>query len=90
MNKFVITYKYTGNDPKAIADSIRIEQTIEFPLEATPEWIQQEVVAQVLEIQDIGNGQHIIKIEYNPEDAGPDFTQLLNMFMGNEIGRAHV
>ena len=83
MNKFVITYKYTGNDPKAIADSIRIEQTIEFPLEATPEWIQQEVVAQVLEIQDIGNGQHIIKIEYNPEDAGPDFTQLLNMFMGN-------
>ena len=83
MNQFVIACKYTGSDPKAIADAIRIEQTIEFPLDATPEWIQQEVVGQVIEIKDIGNGQHIIKIQYNPDDAGPDFTQLLNMFMGN-------
>ena len=43
MSQFFITYKYFGTDPKAIADSIRVEQTIEFPPELTPEWIQHEM-----------------------------------------------
>ena len=83
MSQFFITYKYFGTDPKAIADSIRVEQTIEFPLELTPEWIQQEIVGQVVEMKDLANNQHQFKIAYNPDSAGPDFTQLLNMFMGN-------
>ena len=43
-----IDYRITAGDPRAIADAIRVEQTIEFPFELAPEWIQQGVVGQVL------------------------------------------
>ena len=47
MDRIYVTYKFTGEDPKAIADVIRAEQTIEFPYELAPSWIQEEVVGKV-------------------------------------------
>jgi ribulose-bisphosphate carboxylase large chain len=42
-----VTYRITGNDPATVAEAIRVEQTIEFPNELAPAWIQQEVVGRV-------------------------------------------
>ena len=60
-----IDYRITAENPRAIADAIRVEQTIEFPFELAPEWIQQDVVGQVL--NDDGSD---ITIGYDPGVAG--------------------
>ena len=31
-----VTYRIAGNDPAAVAEAIRVEQTIEFPNELAP------------------------------------------------------
>ena len=47
MERIHITYAFLGENPTAIADLIRAEQTIEFPIELAPTWIQDEVVGKV-------------------------------------------
>ena len=73
-----IDYRITAEDPRAIAEAIRVEQTIEFPLELAPEWIQQGVVGQVL--NDDGSD---ITIGYDPGVAGGGLVQVLNLLWGN-------
>lgn len=73
-----IDYRITAEDPRAIAEAIRVEQTIEFPLELAPEWIQQGVVGQVL--NDDGGD---ITIGYDPGVAGGGLVQVLNLLWGN-------
>ena len=68
-----IDYRITAEDPLAIADAIRVEQTIEFPFELAPEWIQQGVVGHVL--SDDGRD---ITIGYDPGVAGGGLVQVLN------------
>jgi len=70
MDRIYVTYKFTGEDPKAIADVIRAEQTIEFPFELAPAWIQQEVVGKVEEISSTDETSHLITISYNPDVTG--------------------
>jgi ribulose-bisphosphate carboxylase large chain len=50
MDRIHITYAFFGENPKAIADLIRVEQTIEFPFELAPSWIQDQVVGKIEEI----------------------------------------
>ncbi|MDP7383907.1 MAG: RuBisCO large subunit C-terminal-like domain-containing protein, partial [Acidimicrobiales bacterium] len=73
-----IDYRITAENPRAIADAIRVEQTIEFPFELAPEWIQQDVVGQVL--NDDGSD---ITIGYDPGVAGGGLVQVLNLLWGN-------
>ncbi len=73
-----IDYRITAEDPRAIAEAIRVEQTIEFPFELAPEWIQQGVVGQVL--NDDGGD---ITIGYDPGVAGGGLVQVLNLLWGN-------
>lgn len=82
-NRILITYIYHGTDPVAIADVIRVEQTIEFPADLAAAWIQDEVVGVVEEIVSESSDVHRIAISYNPDVAGTDFTQLLNVLWGN-------
>ena len=46
-DRITVTYRITGNEPAAVAEAIRVEQTIEFPHDLAPEWIQREVVGRV-------------------------------------------
>ena len=70
MERIHITYAYVGEDPKSIADVIRAEQTIEFPYELAPKWMQEEVVGKIEEISSTDKTTHLITISYNPDVAG--------------------
>ncbi len=61
-----------------VAEAIRVEQTIEFPFDLAPEWIQETVVGRIENIS--GNN---VTISYNPGVAGGGITQLLNVLWGN-------
>ena len=83
MDRLFISYEYQGSNPIAIADLIRVEQTIEFPYELAASWIQERVVGRVEEITSFTTGSHKIRISYNPDVVGGEFTQLLNVLWGN-------
>ena len=83
MDRIYVTYKFTGEDPKAIAEVIRAEQTIEFPFELAPAWIQEEVVGKVEEITSTDKTTHLINISYNPDVTGGELNQFLNVLWGN-------
>ena len=83
MDRIYVTYSYLGEDPKSIADVIRVEQTIEFPYDLTPGWIQDQVVGKIEEITSSDATNHLITISFNPDVAGGELTQLLNVLWGN-------
>lgn len=83
MDRIYVTYKFTGEDPKTIAEVIRAEQTIEFPFELAPAWIQEEVVGKVEEITSTDKTTHLITISYNPDVTGGELNQFLNVLWGN-------
>lgn len=83
MDRIYVTYKFAGEDPKAIAEVIRAEQTIEFPFELAPAWIQEEVVGKVEEITSTDKTTHLITISFNPEVTGGELNQFLNVLWGN-------
>jgi ribulose-bisphosphate carboxylase large chain len=83
VDRIYVTYKFTGEDPKAIAEVIRAEQTIEFPFELAPAWIQEEVVGKVEEISSTDKTTHLITISYNPDVTGGELNQFLNVLWGN-------
>ena len=80
--RIIVTYQYFGSDPKAIADHIRTEQTIEFPFDLAPNWIQEEIVGQIESITEQGSNT-LIRISYSPDVVAGEFTQLLNVLWGN-------
>ena len=77
-DRIEVGYHISSGDPKEVSDAIRVEQTIEFPFELAPEWIQQQVVGQIESIDD-----HDVTISYSPGVAGGGVTQLLNVLWGN-------
>ena len=83
MERIHVTYAFSGDDPKAIADLIRVEQTIEFPFELAPSWIQDQVVGKIEEITSNDKNNHLITISFNPDVTGGELTQLLNVLWGN-------
>ncbi len=83
MDRIYVTYSFVGEDPRSIADVIRVEQTIEFPYELAPAWIQDQVVGKIEEITSSGKTNHLITISYNSDTAGGELTQLLNVLWGN-------
>ncbi len=83
MDRIYVTYKFTGEDPKAIAEVIRAEQTIEFPFELAPAWIQEEVVGKVEDISSTDKTTHLITISYNPDVTEGELNQFLNVLWGN-------
>jgi ribulose-bisphosphate carboxylase large chain len=83
VDRIYVTYKFTGEDPKAIAEVIRAEQTIEFPFELAPAWIQEEVVGKVEEINSTDKTTHLITISFNTDVTGGELNQFLNVLWGN-------
>jgi ribulose-bisphosphate carboxylase large chain len=81
--KLVVHYDVTTDNPQDMADAIRVEQSIEFPNELAPQWIQDEVVGAVESITDNGTGRHRIVISYSLDSTGYELPQLLNVLWGN-------
>jgi len=77
-DRIEVDYRITGGDPIQVAEAIRVEQTIEFPFDLAPTWIQQEVVGHVRN----HNGESVT-IAYHPGVAGGGLPQLLNLLWGN-------
>lgn len=78
-----VTYRAWTDEPKVLAEAIRVEQSIEFPFELAESWIQQEVVGQVDAINDNGDGSFNISILFDERDSGGELPQLLNIIWGN-------
>jgi ribulose-bisphosphate carboxylase large chain len=72
------TYRVTSADVAGVAESICVEQTIEFPKHLAPEWIQNEVVGKVVSIE----GQDVV-IDFPIEASVGGFAQILNVLWGN-------
>jgi ribulose-bisphosphate carboxylase large chain len=73
-----VTYRITGGDVRVAAEAIRVEQTIEFPHALAPEWIQREVVGQIISITDSQ-----VTIGYPDDVVAGGFSQFLNVIWGN-------
>ena len=78
-----VTYRAWTDEPRALAEAIRVEQSIEFPFELAESWIQKEVVGQVDQINDNGDGSFDIAILFDERDSGGELPQLLNVIWGN-------
>jgi ribulose-bisphosphate carboxylase large chain len=82
-DQIVVTYSVPTEGARETADAIRVEQSIEFPFELAPEWIQQEVVGQIVDIQPTEGNRSLVTISHNVENTGFEFPQLLNVLWGN-------
>jgi len=68
----------------ARAQGIAVEQSVEMPLSAVEDArVMAEIVGQVEDISDAGNGLFAVRIGLAAETVGGDAGQLLNMLFGN-------
>jgi ribulose-bisphosphate carboxylase large chain len=79
----VVHYTVFDQDPHAAAEALRVEQSIEFPNELAPEWIQSNVVGQVLHVGETVGEATELSISYNPHTTGGEMPALLNVLWGN-------
>lgn len=82
---FTVTYRLQGTaeEARARADDLRYEQTVEFPVDLTPEPIREASVGRVVDIAPDPNGGQCVTIAYAPETTGHELTQFLNVVFGN-------
>lgn len=78
LSRLVVRYRISGRDVAEVAEAIRVEQTIEFPINLAAEWIQDEVVGRVE-----STGSDFVEISYAAGVLGGGLTQLLNVLWGN-------
>lgn len=84
MNKqLVVHYSVHNQDPHEVAEALRVEQSIEFPFDLAPDWIQKEVVGQVLHVGPLTSGKAEVTIAYSLGSVGSEIPQLLNVLWGN-------
>ena len=83
MHSFEVTYEINSSNEKEIIDAIRVEQTIEFPFDLAPAWIQNEVVAQFISSKKINDKRSEVKISFNLDTTGYELPQFLNVLWGN-------
>jgi ribulose-bisphosphate carboxylase large chain len=80
---FTITYVIDSDAHLELIESIRVEQTIEFPYRLAPSWIQEEIVGKVISIESQSSDKVKVKITYHEGIAGGELTQFLNLLFGN-------
>jgi ribulose-bisphosphate carboxylase large chain len=84
--RFLATYHVRADSGTIAvrAQAIAVEQSVEMPLEAieAPE-VLRDVVGQVADITDLGDGVFAVQIALATATVGDDAAQLLNMLFGN-------
>ena len=74
----------TAADITARAQGIAVEQSVEMPLAAiTDDTVLRDVVGEVRDITDLGDGIFQLRIGLAASTVGDDAGQLLNMLFGN-------
>jgi len=84
--RFRVAYRLTGDEtlPRAKADDICLEQTVEFPADVLPEGqIRRNIVGRIESFRSDGENHFQVVISYPVEAAGKELTQLLNVIFGN-------
>ena len=82
-DRILITYSIVGEHAKEIADAIRVEQSIEFPIELASARIQRDVVGQIESLSSPVNNKTEVVISYDQRVVGGELPQLLNVLWGN-------
>ncbi|MEJ2017922.1 MAG: hypothetical protein P8X51_06410 [Maritimibacter sp.] len=87
MERFTVTYRVFAADAaeaRARAEGIALEQTVEVPADVVPAgYIADEIVGQIEEIGQEGEGRFRAAISYSPDSAGHELTQFFNVIFGN-------
>ena len=86
MERIIAVYHVadTADRIGARADVIAVEQSVEMPVAAiTDRTVLDEIVGQVEDIRDLGNGSFEIRIGLAVATTGLEAGQLLNMLFGN-------
>lgn len=85
--RFVVRYGLAARDraeAEQMAKSLCVEQTVEFPLDLIASGpIREQVVGEIAELGEAGQGGFYARITYPVEAAGDELTQLLNVVFGN-------
>jgi ribulose-bisphosphate carboxylase large chain len=79
-------YRLRGNQHDAYtkAQSICLEQTVEFPAELVPPgMIQDQIVGRIESFTALADDGFLVQISYAVETAGFELTQFLNLLFGN-------
>lgn len=78
--RLYVTYRVFADDLEGVIEAARVEQTIEFPYDLVPEWIQETVVGRVEDITD-----RDVTLSYDARilDGAGGITQFLNVIWGN-------
>ncbi len=82
----VAVYHLRGTRERAerVAETIRVDQTIEYPLERVQRAdIREQIVAQVRSLEPAGEERFELTLEFAAELIGRELTQLLNVLYGN-------
>ncbi len=85
-DRFLVTYRLTGDEAtaRAKAETICIEQTIEYPAELVPEGdIRDYVFGRIESFQAVDGGRYEAEISYAVEVTSFELTQLINVIFGN-------
>ncbi len=84
--RLVTVYKLLGDEKqaRAKAETICIEQTIEFPADLiADDDIRGKIFGRIESLERAGASHFIAKISYAVEAVGEELTQLLNLIFGN-------
>ncbi len=84
--RFQATYVLTGphEAARARAESICVEQTIEFPADlVADDDIKREVIGHIESFEETGPETVVVRISYAVETTGRELCQLLNVVFGN-------
>ena len=86
MNAILATYRIAAKDEaeaRALAIDLCYEQTAELPPDLVSPAITERFVAKTLDLKASTPGTWLAQVAFNPECAGPDFPQFLNLLWGN-------
>ena len=83
--RFRVRYQITGTEDEArsLAETARVEQSVEFPADLVPDGdIRDCIMGQLEDFEPCGEGRFLATISFAVESAGAELTQLLNLLWG--------
>ena len=83
--RFRVQYQITGTEDEArsLAETARVEQSVEFPAELVPDGdIRDCIMGQLEGFEQTGYRRYLATISFAVESAGAELTQLLNLLWG--------
>jgi ribulose-bisphosphate carboxylase large chain len=83
--RFRVQYQISGveADARSLAETARVEQSVEFPAELVPDGdIRDQIMGQLDAFEPAGERRYLATISFAVETAGAELTQLLNLLWG--------